>query len=90
MSCHTYFTTETRRNAIEFLNAYQSRHTNRPDRTYVCIEQFNAYWKWRSEWITLCLKQSGDWGKGQSTFTRSDIGLIAVGRHHVPAAHSLF
>lgn len=71
------------RNAHEFIKAYQERHMlvapNPRART-------QAYWNWRSGWLTECLHHLPDWGKHQTMTLRND-KVVAVGHEHVNATY---
>lgn len=82
-------------NAVAFINAYQSRH-HAMVMSSVWFGRHNmgavteAYWKWRGEWITLCLRMCEDYAREVPTMQVGGCGYVAVGDEHVKSAHPLF
>ena len=81
-------------NAIEFINAYQHRHSQMTQafewrRRDGREHESQAYWKWRSEWLVACLHHCPGWARNQTTLQRSDVGYMAVGADHVKSTRSV-
>lgn len=75
-----------RGNAIEFLNAYQRRHARMLSRR-PSGGMSQAYWNWRSAWLTECLRHCADWAKHEPTLQCG--GYQAIGDEYVQPTRSV-